>query len=163
MAGLKSYSCSKCGGILSVDRDQDVLDCPFCGTRFDYVEFHSNDLIVQADRFLLYKNYNAAKETYETVLSKDPGNFLALRGYVLSAGEINSVDSLDDPANLTRCFYNGSLRVLSENSECCNGPAKEYFAKLAEVIRIAQQYGKANREKRSIVQHSSKSRHCIRS
>lgn len=156
MTGLKSYSCSKCGGILSVDREQDVLDCPFCGTQFDYVEFHSGDLLGQADRFLLSRNFSAAKEKYETVLSKDPGNFFALRGLVLSAGEINSVNSLDDPANLTKCFYNGSLRVLSENSECSSGPAKEYFAKLSEVITIAQEYGKAYRERRSIVQQSSK-------
>lgn len=156
MAGLKSYTCSKCGGILSVDREQDVLDCPFCGTQFDYVEFHSGDLLGQADRFLLSRNFSAAKENYETVLSKEPGNFHALRGLVLSSGEINSIDSLDDPANLTKCFYNGSLRVLSDNSECRNGPAKEYFAKLSEVITLAQGYGKAYRERRAIVQHSSK-------
>lgn len=50
MAGLKSYTCSKCGGILSVDREQDVLDCPFCGTQFDYVEFHSGDLLIKSSK-----------------------------------------------------------------------------------------------------------------
>lgn len=29
MANLTSYTCIKCGGVLNVDSDQEVLDCPF--------------------------------------------------------------------------------------------------------------------------------------
>ena len=61
MSTLKSYSCSKCGGILNVDRDQDVLDCPFCGARIDYIDFHSEDLLTQADYCLFRKDYKAAE------------------------------------------------------------------------------------------------------
>lgn len=30
MARLKSYTCSKCAGVLVFDGDQEYFDCPFC-------------------------------------------------------------------------------------------------------------------------------------
>ena len=149
MSRLKSYSCSKCGGILNVDRDQDVLDCPFCGTRFDYVRFHSEELLAKAEQDLKCKDFDSAKEKYKTVLSKEPDNFIALRGYALCAGEISSADKLDDPVNLNKCFYNGILRVLAEE-EYRMGPYAEYFTKLSEAIIHAQEYNRSNREKKSL-------------
>ena len=149
MSTLKSYSCSKCGGILNVDRDQDVLDCPFCGTRIDYIDFHSEDLLTQAEYCRFRKDYKEAKEKYESVLLNDPANFIALRGITFCEGDIYSDKKLEDPVNLSRCFYNGILRTLDED-RYRNSPYAEYFSKLAEVIRKAQEYNKFNREKKSL-------------
>lgn len=148
MYTLKSYSCSKCGGILNVDRDQDILDCPFCGAQIDYIDFHRKDLLTQADYCLFGKNFKAAKEKYDAVLLNDPGNFLALRGVAFCAGDINSEKDLEDPINLSRCFYNGILRVLCED-RYRQSPDAKYFEKLSEVITKAQEYNKFNREKNS--------------
>jgi len=51
MANLKSYSCPKCGGVLSVDIDKYMIDCPFCGNRFSYVEFHKKDILELAENW----------------------------------------------------------------------------------------------------------------
>ncbi|SDY03102.1 hypothetical protein SAMN02910264_01276 [Ruminococcaceae bacterium YAD3003] len=149
MSTLKSYSCSKCGGILNVDRDQDVLDCPFCGAKIDYIDFHSEDLLTQADYCLFRKDYKAAEEKYNTVLSYEPDNFLVLRGLAFCAGSINSEKILDEPVNLSHCFYNGIIRLLGEDRYRLS-PYAEYFAKLSEVISKAQEYNRFNREKNSL-------------
>ena len=149
MSTLKSYSCSKCGGILNVDRDQDVLDCPFCGAHIDYIDFHSEDLLTQAEYSRFCKDYKAAKEKYDAVLLNDPVNFIALRGIAFCAGDINSDKKLEDPVNLSKCFFNGILRVLGED-RFRNSPNAEYFSKLEELINKAQEYTRFNREKKSL-------------
>ena len=48
MAGLKSYTCSKCAGVLVFECDQEYFDCPFCGTRFAALDFHGTEVMDQA-------------------------------------------------------------------------------------------------------------------
>ena len=38
MSGLKSYTCAKCGAVLSVDKLQGQLACPFCGNAIVFVD-----------------------------------------------------------------------------------------------------------------------------
>lgn len=50
MARLKSYTCSKCAGVLVFDGDQEYFDCPFCGTRFDVLDFHGKNFRLKREK-----------------------------------------------------------------------------------------------------------------
>ena len=68
MTRLKSYTCAKCGAVLSVDKLQGQMACPFCGNEFDYVDFHREDLILQAEECLSRGAYEPAREKFSKVL-----------------------------------------------------------------------------------------------
>ncbi len=86
MSQLRKYTCSKCGGALIVDKEQEVYDCPFCDTKFDFEYFHGQDVLGVAEKALLRLEFTAARGKYEMVLKRDPHNFDALRGLVFCAG-----------------------------------------------------------------------------
>ena len=75
MAMLKSYTCSKCAGVLLFDSDQEFFDCPFCGTKFSAADFHGNEIMDQAKDCQRKRSFDAAKEKYYAVLENDPDNF----------------------------------------------------------------------------------------
>ena len=147
MAGLRSYSCSKCGGILNVDRGQELYECPFCGTAFETLDFHRNDFMNKADDLLFHGDFRGAKETYQDLLLKQPGDFDALLGLVLCAGPITSISRLENPVNLGKSDCAGMLKVL-EDSAYSEGIGASYFAKLRELILQAEELKKIRQERR---------------
>ena len=72
MATLKSYTCSKCAGFLMFESVQEIFDCPFCGNRYDIVDFHAGEVLDQAKACLKQKSFDAAKEKFDQVLDNDP-------------------------------------------------------------------------------------------
>ena len=100
MARLKSYTCSKCAGVLVFDGDQEYFDCPFCGTRFDILDFHGDEVMDQAKSLLKNKSFDAAREKYQAVLNYDPKNFEAHLGVVLCELNITSASCMEDPDSL---------------------------------------------------------------
>ena len=97
MAVLKSYTCSKCGGILNFDSDQEFFDCPFCGNKFDIVDFHEDEIMAQAEESLKQKAFSSAREKFSSVLDKDPTNFEALKGLVLCELKTVKLEDLVSP------------------------------------------------------------------
>ena len=102
MAVLKSYTCSKCAGILIFDTDQEFFDCPFCGMRFSSIDFHGKELLSQADTCLERREFTAAREKYKAILAEDPRSFNALRGILLSTIMVSSENELSDTGSLRR-------------------------------------------------------------
>ena len=102
MALLKSYTCSKCAGVLIFDSDQAYFDCPFCGTKFNVADFHGAELFSQASACLAQNDFIAAREKYKTVLDNEPDNFEALRGLVLSEAGLPSPEWLCNPINFKK-------------------------------------------------------------
>ena len=97
MAKLKSYTCSKCAGVLMFDSDQDFFECPFCGTAFNVVDFHADELLKQADECLAQSDFNTAKDKYGKILDNEPDNCRALLGMVLCEARVSSIEGLKDP------------------------------------------------------------------
>ncbi|MBO4416279.1 MAG: hypothetical protein J5824_09920 [Lachnospiraceae bacterium] len=97
MSLLKSYTCSKCAGVLMFDADQEFFDCPFCGNRFDQVDFHIDEIITQAEESLKEEAFSSAKEKFNSILDKDPSNFEALKGLILCEIKASSLESLESP------------------------------------------------------------------
>lgn len=127
MAVLKSYTCSKCAGILIFDSDQEFFDCPFCGTRFSSVDFHGKELSSQADACLERREFSAAKEKYKAILSEDSRNFNALRGMLLSTIMVSSEKELSDISKLKKANLNRIRNELDTARDFSGKKNWEYF------------------------------------
>ena len=146
MAVLKSYTCSKCGGVLVFDDDHSYFDCPFCGTRFSSADFHEDELLSQAEECLKCKEFESARQKYRDILVNDPHNFYALRGLVLSAAGVSSIADLEDPANLENSDF---TQVNNELTVALNHASSEdaaYFDKFLELIESAGELKRLNKE-----------------
>ena len=139
MALLKSYTCSKCAGVLIFDSDQAYFDCPFCGTKFNVADFHGAELFSQASACLAQNDFIAAREKYKTVLDNEPDNFEALRGLVLSEAGLPSPEWLCNPINFKKNNIS-SINKLIENAVAkTDGAEAAYFQKLSELVGMVNE------------------------
>jgi uncharacterized Zn finger protein (UPF0148 family) len=97
MSLLKSYTCSRCAGVLVFDYDQEFFDCPFCGTKFNAVDFHDDEIMTQAEESLKKEAFSSAKEKYDLILENEPSDFEALKGLILCEIKAASLESLNTP------------------------------------------------------------------
>ena len=133
MAVLKSYTCSKCAGILIFDSDQEFFDCPFCGTRFSSIDFHGTEMLSQADACLERREFNAAKAKYKAILAEDPRSFDALRGMLLSTIRVSSEKELSDSGSLRKADLN-RIRSELDNAKGFSGKLNaEYFNAISQM------------------------------
>ena len=95
MSLLKSYTCSKCAGILIFDSDQEFFDCPFCGTKFNAADFHEEEIMNQAKESLRKEAFSSAKEKFNLILESDPSDFEALKGLILCEIKTSDLENLD--------------------------------------------------------------------
>ena len=146
-ARLKSYSCSNCGGVLNVDRDEDVFDCPFCGARFDVMDFHKKEILDEVDELWRRKDFAGAKNKLERTLPKDTDDFELLSAYALSVANLTSLDELEDLKNIN-LIQNAKLqKLLKEDARYSSGDGAPYFTKLAEILPIAYEHNELSGEK----------------
>ena len=138
MANLTSYTCIKCGGVLNVDSDQEVLDCPFCGTQIDFVVFHRKDILSQAELCLKRMEFKSAYERYRELYDKYPKDFEALRGLMLCAGNIPVKEDLVTPKKLIRHDLDRAIDYLGKHTEDCSG--YPYFTNLEAVFKLCLEY-----------------------
>ena len=139
MAVLKSYTCSKCAGILIFDSDQEFFDCPFCGTRFSSVDFHGNEMFSQADACLERHEFNTAKEKYRAILAEDSRSFNALRGMLLSTMMVSSEKELSDISFLKKANLD---RIKNELDNARNFSGKrnaEYFNAISQMTENVEE------------------------
>ena len=156
MAVLKSYTCSKCAGVLNFDSDQEFFECPFCGTAFDVLDFHGDEVMEQAKELLKAKSYNAAKEKYLSILVNEPDNFEANLGSVLSDMRITTVEKLENPDTLPA--YN-VVRVKKALVNAKNNSDKNtsmYFEKLMEMVDIREEVARLRKEQKAIRSEATK-------
>ena len=142
MRELVSYSCTACGGALTVDKSQEVYECPFCGNAYDFVQMHHDELLNDAAVNMRQMEFVSAKEKFNSILEKDPHDFEALRGLVLCEGSLMSVDSLRKPERLIGKELNPVAASLNFAKERAKEADKPYFKKFSEVIELAQDYQK---------------------
>jgi hypothetical protein len=145
MAKLIGYTCEKCGGVLNVDSDQEIFDCPFCGAGFDLIDFHRKDILSQAEMCLKRMEYNSAGDKYKELYTKDPHDFEALRGLILCAGKIPVKDDLADPVKLIRHDISKAENALIKLESGCS--VYPYFEKLRTVFKLSKEYKKLINEK----------------
>ena len=153
MAKLKSYSCTKCAGILNFDEDQELFGCPFCGNEFNLVDIHRDEMIAQAEAALKRLRFDTAKEKYEAVLAKNPHDFEALLGIVLAEGKLSSTNALGLIDKVRDCEIKPAKGALRKaKAEAFEGT--EYLEKLTELFDLAEQYKKLRDDKSAQTQQA---------
>ena len=147
MRDLVSYTCSACGGALTVDKSQEVYECPFCGNAYDFVQMHHKELLSDAETNMRQMEFSSAREKYSAILEKDPQDFYALRGLVLCSGPVISTESFKRPEKLTDCSFDQMKECLNKVKEQAKEGDQPYFAKLYELVDLAQKHKAAAEEK----------------
>ena len=150
MAELKSYTCSKCGGVLIFDSDHEIFDCPFCGTRFESVDFHGEELLEQAEESLKNGDFASAKDKFRKLLEKNPCDFEALRGNIFSSAKVTSLEGLKDPEFYKRCKLASVREAVDMATERTPEFASDYFAKLSELVALAEELDPVDNESRIV-------------
>ena len=147
MRDLVSYTCSACGGALTVDKSQEVYECPFCGNAYDFVQMHHDELLKDAETNMRHMEFTSAKEKYSSILENDPQDFYALRGLVLCSGPVISIESLKKPEKLTDCSFDQMKDCLNKVKEQAKEADQPFFEKLFELVDLAQKHKAASEEK----------------
>jgi len=154
-AKLKSYSCSSCGGVLNVDRDEDVFDCPFCGTRFDVMAFHKKDILDEVKELWKRNEFAAAKKRIEYVLTKNSDDYELLRAYALSVANLTSFDNLNEPKNINLGQTAKLLELLQGDARYSSGKGAPYFAKILEMLPMAREYNELSGQKYTLLKRAA--------
>ena len=141
MAGLRSYTCSKCGARLNFDGDQDIFGCPFCGAEFNFAEIHREELLSQAKAGLKRSNFETAKEKFSALLSEYPKDFEVLFGLILAEGRISSKDELSDLRKLGGCDFASAIK-RADMAAATSNEYEQYFYRLSDLLTTAYEYYK---------------------
>ena len=153
-AKLKSYSCSNCGGVLNVDRDEDVFDCPFCGAHFDVMAFHKKDILDEVKELWKRNEFAVAKKRIEYVLTKNSDDYELLRAYALSVANLTSFEKLDEPKNINLGQTAKLLELLQGDARYSSGKGAPYFAKILEMLAIAREYTELSGQKYTLLKRA---------
>ena len=148
MAVLKSYTCSKCAGVLIFDSDQEFFDCPFCGNKFNVVDFHGDEILSQAKECLAKKSFDVASDKFNSMLENEPENFEALLGTILCELRIRSIKELSD----RKVFEGRDLSkvkklIINAKKQTPSGESK-FFGKIMEIINLHEKLSKLDKEKK---------------
>lgn len=151
MAMLKSYTCSKCAGVLLFDSDQEFFDCPFCGTTFGAADFHGNEIMDQAKDCHRKQSFDAAKEKYYAVLENEPDNFDAHLGIVLCELKVISVDDLKERKVLDGKELTNARRALMSAKRQLPKDQAAYFSKINDLVNIQVKINRYENEKNELL------------
>lgn len=137
---IKDHICPSCGGTLRVDIARQMYECPFCGMTFDYDYFREENVLELADRALIAGEIYSAKQAYEFMLTKEPDNFVALRGISLIDMKMFGVEKLKDVDNYRNVNLAAAGNSLDKAIEVCKPENKEYFVLMKDMLSAGHEY-----------------------
>ncbi|MCR5329496.1 MAG: hypothetical protein K6E12_11715 [Saccharofermentans sp.] len=140
MSDLKSYTCARCGAALNVDKLQGQMSCPFCGNEFDYIDFHREELMLQAEKCLARGAYKPAREKFSKVLENDPADIVAYRGLILCAGRVRSTKDLKERYRQAGGNLYAIKRIVASAKENVTKEDADYLDKLVCLFEIHNAY-----------------------
>ena len=143
MAELLKHLCSSCGGPLIIDTDAQLYRCPYCGVTYDYEYFREEDVLSKGMRALKEGEFKSAMEAFDFILTKDPHDFLALRGKLLARAKLMSIKELNTPSTW-RNSARGAV-IPEEEAEAAAPEDKEYFDKIVEIFKLGKEMRKADK------------------
>ena len=133
------------------DSDQEIFDCPFCGNRYDIVDFHAGEVLEQANACLKQEAFSAAKEKFGQILDNEPQNFDALLGNVLCVLNLDSAERLENSDNLSGRDLTGAKKAILSAKRLSSGAKADYFAKMISLIESYEKIIRFEREKRELL------------
>ena len=133
------------------DSDQEIFDCPFCGNRYDIVDFHAGEVLEQANACLKQGAFSAAKEKFGQVLDNEPQNFDALLGTVLCVLNLDSAQRLENSDNLSGRDLTGAKKAILSAKRLSVNEKADYFAKMISLIESYEKIVRFEREKKELL------------
>jgi len=144
MAKLLKHLCSSCGGALIIDVDAQLYRCPYCGVTYDYEYFREEDVLSKGMRALKEGEFVSAMEAFDFILTKDPHDFLALRGKLLAKGKFMSIRELNNPSTWREVTVEDVKP--EEEAEAAAPGDKEYFDRIVNIFKFGEEFREADKK-----------------
>lgn len=151
---IKKHQCPSCGGNLIVNSEMQMYSCSFCGSTYDYEYFREEEMYDLAGRYLSRGEYQAAADAYRFILDKDPHDFTARRGLMLSAGRIKNMDEL--LTEETKSNFSYDKEIVEEATEGASEDHKKYFEDLTVIFKNTQDLAEHTREMNDLCKEQEK-------
>ena len=153
MNTLKIHQCPSCGGNMKIDTERQLYLCPFCGSAFDYEYFNSAQVYEMGERYLSRAEFAAAKDLYQFIITKDPHDFRALRGMMLTAGKFRIIEQVMRNDNYVSFRYDEDIvKQVLENA----GNNKEYFDEFAGYYTEMKVLSRLNDKKNELIKEKER-------
>lgn len=153
---IKDHACPSCGGTLRVDIVRQMYECPFCGMTFDYDYFREENVLGLADKALNAGEVYSARQAYEFMLTKEPDNFVALRGISLVDMKMSGVDKLKNVDNYRSANYAAANSTLDKAIEMSRPENKEYFVLMKDMLAAGHEYFREDKLIQTEIEQRSK-------
>lgn len=153
---IKDHACPSCGGTLRVDIVRQMYECPFCGMTFDYDYFREENVLELADKALNAGEVYSARQAYEFMLTKEPDNFVALRGISLVDMKMSGVDKLKNVDNYRSANYAAANSTLDKAIEMSRPENKEYFVLMKDMLAAGHEYFREDKLIQTEIEQRSK-------
>ena len=146
MRDLVKYTCATCGGALIVNRNDEVLKCPFCGNGFDAARMHKREILNDAETNLKQMEFNAAKDKFDLLLKSNPQDFDALKGLVLCAGKLRSFEAFQSVERIRSGEWTGLVNALVDVKQRAKKDDVPFFKKVEELLVTIEELTKIQNE-----------------
>ena len=143
ISSVKKHTCPTCGGQLRVNTTRQMYECPFCGVSFDYEYFREDDVLSRAERSMRAGEFRSAKEAYDFMLTKEPHNFVALRGEILITASAKTVHELSLADRLAQVNFDRVKMDVSRAIADGKPEHSAYFSKFKEFFDTGRAYKEA--------------------
>ncbi len=137
---MKKHTCPACAAPLRINTKLQMYECPFCGVTYDYEYFREDDVLDRAERALRAGEYNSAAEAYDFMLTKEPHNFVALRGKIMVSAKAKSMHEFRDPNRLRSLNYSKINTEIDQAIFASENKSRDYFSKLKELVAAGKEY-----------------------
>ena len=132
----EKLTCPSCAGDLFDNKEKAVYECAFCGLTFDYGYIRDELVLDQAERELRCENYHEAEMLFTRAEKTREKNFRVLRGHALCMLEVPGVSSIKLECDPGIKDLQEKIDYLNELENKAEAGDKEYFQKLAEVLKV---------------------------
>lgn len=132
------------------------MACPFCGNGFDIMDFHREEIMLQAEECLARGAYEPAREKFQKVLESDPEDIKAYRGLILCACKIQSTEDLKERYDQVSSDIDAIKEIVSSAKEHVAKEDADYLDKLVSLFEIPKAYNNIEGRKTATVKLEKK-------
>lgn len=131
MSTIRKHQCPSCGGGLIIDNDKQMYHCTFCGSTYDYEYFKEDEMHEAGETYISRSEFMAAIDAYKFTLTKDPHDFIALRGLMLAAANLSNMKQLEKESESVEFSYDS--QIVSEVIAGAAEEDKKYFTEFGKL------------------------------
>lgn len=147
---IRKHQCPSCGGGLIIDEDKQTYHCSFCGSVYDYEYFREDQMHEAGETYISRSEFMAAVDAYKFTLTKDPHDFLALRGMMLASANLPNMNELAKKSEAIEFSYD--TKMVNEVIASASEDDKGYFTEFSKVYSDKKRLADCNKEIESLMQ-----------